>query len=70
MCFAASSAAACAIAAVTEKFPDEITPTPRARAASSNSAKSSAVRPEVPITTATPRSIAVSALALTASCDV
>jgi hypothetical protein len=32
---AASSAAACAMAAVTEKFPAATTPTPRSRAAAS-----------------------------------
>ena len=48
----------------------ETTPTGRARAAASISAKSSADRPDVPITTATPASIAASAFALTASTDV
>ena len=67
---AASSAAAEAIAAVSEKLPEATTPTDRSRAAASMSAKSSAVRPEVPITTATPASIAASALPFTASTDV
>ena len=67
---AASSAAAWHIAAVSEKFPDATTPTERSRAAASISAKSSAVRPDVPITTATPASIAASAFALTTSTDV
>ena len=67
---AASSAAAWHIAAVSEKLPDATTPTERSRAAASISAKSSAVRPDVPITTATPASIAASAFALTTSTDV
>ena len=48
---AASSAAAWHIAAVSEKLPDATTPTERSRAAASISSKSSAVRPELPITT-------------------
>ena len=67
---AASSAAACAIAAVSKKFPDATTPTERSRAAASSSARSSAVRPELPITTATPAPIAASAFALTAVAEV
>ena len=67
---AASSAAACAIAAVSEKLPAAITPTLRARAAASIPASWSPVRPEVPITTATPRSTAASAFASTTSCEV
>ena len=59
-----------AIAAVSEKFPDATTPTERSRAAASISAKSSAVSPDVPITTATPASIAASVFALTAVADV
>ena len=51
---AARSAAAWAIAAVSEKLPDATTPTERSRAAASISAKSAAVRPELPMTTATP----------------
>ena len=67
---AASSAAAEHIAAVSEKFPEATTPTERARAAASMSAKSAAVSPELPITTATPASIAASAFAFTAVSDV
>jgi hypothetical protein len=67
---AASSAAAWHIAAVREKFPDATTPTERSRAAASMSSKSAAVRPELPITTATPASIAARTLLLTAVADV
>ena len=67
---AASSAAAWHIAAVSEKFPDATTPTERSRAAASISPKSAAVRPELPITTATPASIAASVFALTAVAEV
>ena len=67
---AASSAAAEHIAAVSEKLPDATTPTERSRAAASMSAKSSAVSPDVPITTATPASTASSVFALTASTEV
>jgi len=58
------------IAAVMEKFPDATTPSPRARAAASISSKSEAERPELPITTATPASIASSVLGFTAAADV
>ena len=59
---ATSRAAACAIAAVSEKLPAAMTPTPASRAASSMSRKSSALSPEDPITTETPRSIAANVL--------
>jgi hypothetical protein len=67
---AASSAPAWHIAAVSEKLPDATTPSDRARAAASISAKSSAVRPELPMTTPTPASIAAITFALTAVADV
>jgi len=67
---AARSAAACAIAAVIEKLPAATTPTPASRAAASISAKSSAPRPEVPMTTETPRSMAASVAPRTAWSDV
>ena len=67
---AASVAAAFAIAAVSEKLPAEMAPTPRSRAAASIASKSSAVSPDVPITTATPRSIAASAFAFATSWEV
>ena len=69
-CRAASNAAAWHIAAVSEKLPDATTPTERSRAAASISAKSSAVRPELPITTPTPAPIAAVTFALTAVADV
>src|SRR4051812_14612315 len=67
---AASVAAAFAIAAVSEKLPAEIAPTPHSRAAASIASKSPAVSPDVPITTATPRSIAASAFAFATSWEV
>ena len=67
---AASSAPAEHIAAVSEKLPEATTPTERSRAAASISAKSPAVRPEVPMTTCTPAAIAASACGLTASTEV
>ena len=62
-CGATSSAAACAMAAVSEKLPAATTPTPARSAAAAIAAKSSAPSPEVPMTTATPRSIAVDRVA-------
>ena len=59
---ATSTAAACAMAAVSEKLPAATTPTPALRAASSMSVKSSALSPDDPITTATPRSMAANPL--------
>ncbi len=53
-----------------EKFPDATTPIERSRAAASISTRSAADRPELPITTATPASIAASVFALTAVADV
>jgi hypothetical protein len=67
---AASRAAAWHIAAVNEKFPEATTPTERSRAAASISAKSAAVSPELPTTTATPAPIAASTLPFTAFADV
>ena len=67
---AASSAAAWAIAAVSEKLPEATTPTERSRAAASISTKSSAVRPELPITTPAPPAMAAMTLALTAVAEV
>src|SRR5450631_2762468 len=58
------------MAAVSEKFPAAMTPTPFARAAASMTANSSAVSPEEPTTTQTPRSRASSVLRSTASCEV
>src|SRR5919201_5077827 len=69
-CRAASCAAALAIAAVREKFPAEMAPTPRSRAAASIASKSAAVSPDVPMTTAAPRPTASSAFALATSWDV
>ena len=67
---AASRAAAWHIAAVSEKLPDATTPTERSRAAASISAKSSAVSPELPMTTPTPASMAAMTFALTAVAEV
>ena len=67
---AASSAAAWHMAAVSEKLPDATTPIDRARAAESISSKSAAVSPELPMTTATPASIAAMTFALTVVADV
>jgi hypothetical protein len=51
-------------------LPDATTPAPRSRAAASISAKSSAVRPELPTTTDTPARTAASVFAFTAVADV
>ena len=67
---AASSAPACAMAAVSEKLPAAITPTSARRAAASIWPYCSPVNPDVPITTATRRSIAAIAFSITARCDV
>ena len=68
---AASSAAAWHIAAVSEKFPDATTPD---RALARRRVDLGEVRrpsgPSVPITTATPASIAASVFGLTAVADV
>ena len=69
-CLAASSAAAWTIAAVTEKLPEAITGTFLSLARLSMSAKSAAVSPEEPITTATPPASAASTLPRTASWEV
>lgn len=67
---AARRAAAWHVAAVIEKFPDATTPTERSRAAESMSAKSVAVRPELPTTTPTPAPIAAIVFSLTAVAEV
>ena len=67
---ATSSAAACAIAAVSEKLPAAIDADAALARGGVDLLEVGGGQPDVPITTATPRSIAASAFAFTTWCDV